>query len=91
MVINEATKAEVHRFTVAYSTEVVLGKDYLSVQGKTPTVTSSERAVPARDTIEQSWKAQAAVTRTFTEFGFAKGSVPPGSNYVFDAAECEFE
>mmetsp|Transcript_21451 Transcript_21451/g.36112 ORF Transcript_21451/g.36112 Transcript_21451/m.36112 type:complete len:523 (-) Transcript_21451:203-1771(-) len=73
LVLNTLTKGVVLNFTVAYSTEVVLGKEFIEEESRKLPPKSQNMSGSA----VSSWAAKEAVGRTFSPLGFAKGSVPP--------------
>lgn len=73
LVLNALSKEVVLNFTVAFSTEVVLGKEFIEEESRNV----PHKSVNMSGAAVGSWSAKESVTRTFSPLGFAKGSVPP--------------
>ena len=74
-VVNSLTHSVVYTFTVAYSTEVVLGKEYIA---KRASKGVKEKSNNITETAVSTWESKASVVRSFSSLGFATGKVPAG-------------
>ena len=76
VVVNTINNTIRYNITVTHSTEIVLGQEFMKKSVSKKSKKDEEKEVV--EGFETSWKTKTEVKRTFSELGFAKGSVPSG-------------